>query len=591
MFPGDGDLLVRIGSKRPPHRMLGAGGLALLLLAGVPIVLAQDEADGTVRLSSELRVRIAAGRDIELEVRTSERDSYETLAARVCGGREVAPALAAWNNDDRPAVDGWTRVPLTLLSKEMRRLVLTDLFPDDRLDDGDWVHHAKSGRGRFYDQGMWEVALWFTGRGDLFAELMAANDMDGPDLVSGQTVRIPARFLHPAFARLERSDDGALVYDFDAQAPFAGYDLKAGEALYSSVVLRFTGQTKAEDVQATAERLRRRNGIRDISDIPVGFRIKIPLELLEPQFLPAKHPRRLAAEESRRELEAELVREPVRGTRGGLEGVLIILDPGHGGRDLGTNHNGIWEHDYVYDVACRLKQMLETRTRAVVKLTLEDQQTGCKPSKTNALKKNFQGTILTSPPYLVEHHSQTDMGVNLRWYLANSIYRRALKQNFRKDRVIFLSLHADSRHRSLRGVMAYIPGAAYRSRTYGFNSSKYDKFKEVREKRHVSFSKQSRVRSEAVSNRLANAVIKAFVQEKLPVHPYQPVRNRIIRGRSKFVPAVLRGNAIPTKVLIELVNLSNPKDAELLAAAKDRQRLARAVFHSLFLHFGETPAK
>ena len=69
------------------------------------------------------------------------------------------------------------------------------------------------------------------------------------------------------------------------------------------------------------------------------------------------------------------------------------------------------------------------------------------------------------------------------------------------------------------------------------------------------------------------------------------MRNRIIRGKSKFVPAVLRGNAIPTKVLIEMVNLSNKKDAKILAAAKDRERLAGAIYHSLFLHFGETPAK
>lgn len=569
----------------------GVGGLAVLLLAGIPIVHAQNDAGETVPLSSELRVRVTAGRDIELEIRTSERDTYEVLAERVCGGREAAPALAAWNNNDRPAADAWTRVPLALLSKEMRRLLLTDLFPDDGFDKGDWVHRSGSGRGKFYGKGIWEVALWFTGRGDLFTELMVVNELDGPDLAPGQVVRIPLRLLHPAFARLDRSDDGTLVYDSDAQGPFAGYDLKAGEALYSSVVVRFTGQTKGEDVQATAELLRLRNGIRDLSDIPVGFRVKIPLELLEPQFLPAKHPRRLAAEESRRELEAELVREPVRGTRGGLEGVLIIIDPGHGGRDIGTNHNGVWEHDYVYDVACRLKQMLETQTQAVVKLTLEDKKTGCKASRTDALKKNFQGTILTSPPYLVENRNQTDTGVNLRWYLANSIYRRALKQHFRSDRVVFLSLHADARHRSLRGVMAYVPGAAYRSRTYGFSSSKYDRFKEVREKRHVSFSKKSRVRSEAVSNRLANAVVKAFEREKLPVQPYQPVRNRIIRGKSKFVPAVLRGNAIPTKVLIEMVNLSNKKDAKLLSAARDRERLARAVYHSLFLHFGETPTK
>jgi N-acetylmuramoyl-L-alanine amidase len=587
-------IVLDVDLKRPrrrkpgaARRLAGVGTCLFLALSGMKY--AQDDAVGTVSLSSDLRVRIDAGRDIALEVRALEGDRYESLAERICGGREAAAALAAWNNNERPLVDGWTEVPLPLLSREMRRLVLRSLFPEDGTDEADWVHHAKTGPGKLYDEGMWDVALWFTGRGERFTELMEVNGADTPELVAGQTVRIPARLLHPAFVRKERSDDGLLVYDTDARGPFAGYELKAGEALYSSVVVRFTGQTKGEDVQATAERLARRSGIRDAADIPVGFQIKIPLELLEPQFLPAGHPTRVQAEAARRELVAELEREPVRGTRGGLEGVLIVIDPGHGGRDIGTNHNGIWEHDYVYDVACRLAQMLETRTKAVVKMTLEDRQTGCSPSKTDSLKQNLQGTILTTPPFLVQHHSQTDMGVNLRWYLANSIYRRALKQNFRSDRVLYLSLHADSRHRSLRGVMAYVPGAAYRSKTYGFNSPAYAKFKEVREKKHVSFSKQSRIRSEAVSNSLANAVVKAFRHEGLPVQPYQPVRNRIIRGKSKFVPAVLRGNAIPTKVLIEMVNISNEQDARLLAAASERQRLARAIYHSLFLHFAESP--
>jgi len=571
------------------HRLVGVCGWIFFALSGV--VYAQNDAEGTVPLSSDLRVRVDAGREIVLEIRALASDSYESLGERVCGGSETAAALAAWNNNERPLIGGWTAVPFGLLSREVRRLVLTALFPQDGLDGADWVHHAKSGSGKFYDEGLWETALWFTGRGDRFTELMQANGLDTPELVAGQIVRIPARLLHPAFARLKRSEGGELTYDADAQGPFAGYELKPGEALYSSVVVRFTGQTKREDVQATADLVGRRSGIRDLSDIPVGFRIKIPLELLEPQFLPAGHTRRLEAEASNRALEAELARKPVGGTRGGLEGVLIIIDPGHGGRDIGTNHNGIWEHDYVYDVGCRLKQMLETRTKAIVKMTLEDRKTGCTPSRTDKLTQNLQGTILTSPPFLVKDRSQTDMGVNLRWYLANSIYRRALKQNFRSDRIIYLSLHADSRHRSLRGVMAYVPGAAYRSRTYGFNSSAYAKFKEVREKKHVSFSKQNRLRSEAVSNSLANAVIKTFRSENLPVQPYQPVRNRIIRGKSKFVPAVLRGNAIPTKLLIEMVNISNGDDAKLLARAKERQRLARAVYRSLFLHFGETPPK
>jgi N-acetylmuramoyl-L-alanine amidase len=266
--------------------------------------------------------------------------------------------------------------------------------------------------------------------------------------------------------------------------------------------------------------------------------------------------------------------------------VVIVLDPGHGGWDLGTINNGVWEHDYVYDVACRLKRKLERETAATVYMTLEDKKTGCTPSKGDKLKANRQGTILTTPPFL-QKKGESKIGVNLRWYLANSIYRRALNNGIDRDRVVFISLHADSRHPSLRGVMAYVPGAQYRTRTYGSSSSVYKKYKEVREKPHIKFSKKDRLRSEAVSRKFADAVIKAFKREGLPVQPYQPVRNRIIRGKSVWVPAVLRGNAIPNKVLVEMVNLKNRKDAALLASAKKRDLLADALFSSLMLHFDE----
>jgi N-acetylmuramoyl-L-alanine amidase len=135
--------------------------------------------------------------------------------------------------------------------------------------------------------------------------------------------------------------------------------------------------------------------------------------------------------------------------------------------------------------------------------------------------------------------------------------------------------------------MVYVPGAAYRSRTYGSNSATYRKYREVREKPHVKFSKKDRVRSEAVSLRFAEEVVRAFRDADLPIQPYQPVRNRIIRGKSAWVPAVLRGNAIPSKVLVEMVNLSNKKDAAILAAARDRERLADALLAALRSHFGD----
>jgi N-acetylmuramoyl-L-alanine amidase len=158
-----------------------------------------------------------------------------------------------------------------------------------------------------------------------------------------------------------------------------------------------------------------------------------------------------------------------------------------------------------------------------------------------------------------------------------------------KDRVVFLSLHADSRHPTLRGLMAYVPGAVHRGGTYGESSATYRKFEEVREKPHVRFTRAERVRSEAVSRKAAAAFVRAFRNAKLPVQSYQPIRDTVIRGRERWLPAVLRGNTVPASVLLELLNLSNAEDASLLATAKARQRIAAALVDGLRGYFGEDP--
>ena len=540
----------------------------------------------TLALSSDLRVRVRRGRDIELEVEAVGGDSYETAARRVGRDPGLGRAIRAWNGDRDPGQIQWVRIPLVLLSGDYRSLVLISLFPDDRREGEDWIHVARSGQLPTYDVGLWQIAEWFTGSGDAFVDLMQANALSSPEVHAGQAVRIPYGLLHPALRNGLVSADGELAYESDEHGPYAAYRLKPGEALYSAVVVRYTGRTKAADVVTVAEQIKERSGIRDLRDIPVGYKVKIPLELLEPEYLPQAHPRRLEAEKARRELEKELARRPVESARQGLEGVVVILDPGHGGRDLGTMNNGIWEHDFAYDVTCRLKEMLERRTSAKVYLTLEDEKTGCVPSRTDKLKANQQGTIKTHPPFLAKEAGEAKIGVNLRWYLANSIYRREVAAGVDPDKIVFLSIHADARHPSLRGVMVYVPGARYRAKTYGFKSKTYTRYAEVREKQYVTFSKKQRVRSEAVSQHLASEIVRSFRDGKLPVQPYQPVRNRIIRGRSVFVPAVLRGNAVPTKVLVEMVNLSNTEDAAMLALARDRERLAAALLASLRGHYG-----
>ena len=63
----------------------------------------------------------------------------------------------------------------------------------------------------------------------------------------------------------------------------------------------------------------------------------------------------------------------------------------------------------------------------------------------------------------------------------------------------------------------------------------------------------------------------------------------MIRGKRIWLPAVIRANAIPAKVLIELVNLSNSEDARLLGSAAERERLAEGLMLGLFDYFGERP--
>jgi N-acetylmuramoyl-L-alanine amidase len=251
--------------------------------------------------------------------------------------------------------------------------------------------------------------------------------------------------------------------------------------------------------------------------------------------------------------------------------------------------HGIWEHDYVYDLTCRLKRWLETHTRARVVLTLEDLETGTDPSDAVPLLANRQGTVRTHPPFLAREVGEAPMGVNLRWYLANALYREARADGTASDRVVFLSLHADARHPGLRGAMVYVPGASRCSGTHGFADTAYRAYREVRAAPLVSFPKKDLVRSEAVSRKLAESVLRELRASGLPVQTIKPVRDRVLRGDASWVPAVLRGNAIPAKLLIEMLNLSNAEDAALLQAAPERQRFAEALGAALIRHFGERP--
>lgn len=382
----------------------------------------------------------------------------------------------------------------------------------------------------------------------------------------------------PGVAALPPPPEVLLQYGEDAQGKFAIYPLHAGEALYSSVVIRFTGRLHSEDVRAIAGDIAQRSGIADVTSIPIGFPVRIPFDVLLPEFLPPNDPRRLEYEVERR-LSGQY-RNEVQAR--GLDGVTVVLDAGHGGIDVGASMAGVWESLYVYDIALRVKKTLETETRAKVVMTTRDGAAWTIADR-DVLPFSRGHAVLTTPPFPI---TDTVIGVNLRWYLANSQYRQAKANGSSSDKVVFISIHADSLHPTLRGATAYIPDAAGTAGTTRKNGTAFTARKEVREQPQVQFSLQERQRSEGLSRDLAERIIGAFRKASLGIHPFNPVRDRIFRGRRAWVPAVLRYNAIPAKLLLEVCNLANLEDRTLLTTRAFRQRVAGSVVDGLLSYFG-----
>jgi N-acetylmuramoyl-L-alanine amidase len=56
------------------------------------------------------------------------------------------------------------------------------------------------------------------------------------------------------------------------------------------------------------------------------------------------------------------------------------------------------------------------------------------------------------------------------------------------------------------------------------------------------------------------------------------------------VPAVLRYNAVPAKLLLEVCNLANEHDRKLLRTRVFRERVAEAIVAGVLSYFGEGTA-
>lgn len=560
---------------RPRHGRRGAAALLLGALAGASLVLlAQSQPDARrVEVSSDLAVVLSAG-EISVEARPLEGEGPEEFARRL--GRDEATVkgvLAAGASEERRVVLGYGS-----LSDEARLASIRALFPSDvRARDG-WLHVAVG------DEALAAVAAWFAGSAARAPEIARANGIEATRVSRGTLVRIPSELLVPPFRDEGAVDgDGAPTLEFgeDEKGRVAVYRLRKGEALYSAVVVRFTGRLHAEDVIELALKIAIRSGIDDVHAIPVGFPVKIPVDYLAEEFLPADDPKAQAFAKERAEAAQFSRPAAVRW----LSGVRVVIDAGHGGRDTGTLHHGVWEATYVYDVAVRLRKLLVERTQAEVVMTTSEPGVGFDVPDRDRLANRSGRVVLTDPPYRLDDPT---VGVNLRWYLANSVLRRpgGDKKPIPPERTVFLSIHADSLHPSVRGAMVYVPGERFLRDRFGRRGAVYAPYREWREEPVVSFKKKDRVVAEGASTRLAERLLLAMREAELPVHRFSPVRTHVIRGGREWVPAVLRYNRIPNRVLVEISNLGNEEDRALTLTRTFRQSMAEALLAGLLDFFG-----
>jgi N-acetylmuramoyl-L-alanine amidase len=590
-----------------------AGTLGFVLSA--TLAFAATAPIASTRISDEVRAILDRDYEIVLIVTPHRGDAWSRLAKRVTGDADNWKDIAEVNHAGENLVtDQPVRVPFSMLRPELQRQIITTLFPSDQKSSAGWTHKIVG--GGIEGESLWKIAEWLTGDGANYVAIRAANPAQPLSTHRGDTILIPRRLLSAAFsggtedvnaakaAKVRKVEDDpveravsneavpeaavevaagglpSLTYDRVAAEPYAVYRLQKGEALYSSVAIRFTGRVYARDVNEVVDRIVKFNGIEDVARIPIGHAVKIPMDLLLPEYRPMDDPARVAREQSRRE-SAKLAR---RVEAKNLAGVHIILDAGHGGRDVGTIHDGLWESSFVYDVMCRLKEILEEKSAANVWTTTRSKHGAFRPSDRDVLAGEMDHVVLTSPRYLLD---DPIVGVNLRWYLANSIFRKALRKGVADEKVVFISIHADSLHPSLRGAMAYIPAERFVTGSYSKADKVYLARAEVRESPTVTQSEKEALEAEGLSRDLAESVLEAMGRSGLKVHPFNPVRDNVVREGREWVPAVIRYNKVPTRMLLEVCNLGNSRDLSLMKTKRYRQALAEAIYAGVVDFFGE----
>jgi len=217
----------------------------------------------------------------------------------------------------------------------------------------------------------------------------------------------------------------------------------------------------------------------------------------------------------------------------GLKIGRIVLDPGHGGHDLGTiGPGGLLEKDLVLQVAKNLQQMIEEKLGAEVILTRTD---------------------------------DTFVSLEERTAIANQ-----------QQADLFVSIHANSSpSHNTSGV-----------ETYFLDFARTDSAREIAARENATSERNVRdlqdlIQKIAQADKIEESrELAAIVQKNL----YAAVRKMLPAPQDRGVRSapfvVLIGAHMPS-VLAELAFISNPRDEKLLKKEANQQSLATALFRGI----------